>query len=355
MSSRRKLLIFAGMVVGILILAGLLRPVVTQHAIPDGNVVLDQAYTLTTVHEGDLVALGGSLTLTAASRVTGDAALVGETVSVAGQVDGNLVAAGQTFRLEPGARVAGDLSITVSTIIIGGQVAGSVDLSGGAVTILDSAVFGAGVSVCGQTIVDQRAAAAALPCLTPSVQPFGQGVPALALIALALVGALTLTGLSALSVTFFPRQISHIEEAVRAKPRSYGGVGLAAYGLAVGLFAAVMFLIAVLPPLGLLLVPVFLILGLLLLLLSVSGLVTLTVMLGDWLLRRAAQAPQPPLIAGVAGSLTLSAGLGVVALLPHGWAIGALLLGVVSSVGLGAALSTRAGTRPVGRTYFIQG
>ncbi len=355
MSSRRNFLIFAAAVVGILILALLVRPVITQRAVPDGNVVLDGSFELTDAHEGDLVALGGSITLTSTSRVTGSASLLGETVIAAGQVDGDLTSAGKNFTLETSAQVGGNLNVSGSAIIVGGSVSGDLNLSGASVTILPEALIGGEVSACGQTLLDQRPGAAPLRCTTPVVQPFEQGIPVLGLIILAVVGTLTLTGLSALSVTFFPRQISHIEEAMRAKPRSYGGVGLAAYALAVGLFVGVMFLVAILPPLGLVLVPLFLILGLLLLLLSASGLVTLTVMLGDWLLRRVSRLRQPPLIAGVAGSLALSAGLVLISLLPYGALVGVLLLGAASSVGLGASLFTRIGTRPVGRTYFIQG
>ena len=73
---------------------------------------------------------------------------------------------------------------------------------------------------------------------------------------------------------------------MRARPRSFVGVGIATYALMLGVFAAVLFLLAIFPPLGLLLVPLFLILGLILLILCISGLSTLAVMLGDWLLRR---------------------------------------------------------------------
>jgi hypothetical protein len=248
------------------------------------------------------------------------------------------------------------VNATGGSFIIGGTIGGDLNLSGATVTILPSAIIGGDFSVCGaSSYADQRANAARPPCVTQALQPFSQGARTVGVVALAVVAALALTGMSALSVTLFPRQISRIEEAMRARPRSFGGVGLATYALALGLFAALTFLLAVLPPLGLLLVPLFLILGLLLFLLSATGLVTVTVMLGDWLLRRRRGSYMPPLIAGVVGSLALSALVFVVALLPFGAAICGVLLAALSSVGLGASIFTRVGTRPVGRTYFIQG
>jgi len=211
------------------------------------------------------------------------------------------------------------------------------------------------VSACSGNIDDQRVGASQPTCLSAEFQPLAAQARTLVMIVLLVLGTLALTGMSALLVTFFPRQISHIEEAMRARPRRFGGVGIAAYGLAIGVFFALLLLLAILPPLGLLLIPVFLILSLLLFGLSVTGLVTLAVMLGDWLLRHTSKVPTPPLIAAVIGSILLSMGLAGIALLPFGVPISAVLFGAISSVGLGAALFTRIGTRPVGRTYFVQG
>jgi hypothetical protein len=127
------------------------------------------------------------------------------------------------------------------------------------------------------------------------------------------------------------------------------------YALALGVFFAMTLLLATIPPLGLLLLPVFLLLLLLLVVLTMTGLVTAVIMIGDWLLRRMSRLPAPPMIAAVVGSLTLSLALAAIALLPFGFAINFVLLGAFSCVGLGASLFTRIGTRPVGRTYFIQG
>jgi hypothetical protein len=295
---------------------------------------------------------GNSLTIGAAGSVEGNASMIGETLHVAGSVGGDLNAVGKDVFLDPTAHVGGRATLMGAMVTVGGRVDGALVVNDGALTLLPEAAINGAISVaCGVQIDDQRAGQAPIACQSieiPQVQPAGLAV-------LAVISTLVLTGVSALSVTFFPRRISRIEEAMRARPRSFVGVGIATYALVVGVFFGLLFLIAIFPPLGLLLLPVFLVLGLLLAIFCVSGLSTLSVMLGDWMLRRNSRMPVPPLIAAVIGSLTISLGLGVIALLPFGMAISFLLLGAISSVGLGAALFTRIGTRPVGRTYFIQG
>ena len=362
----RNFVIFAGAVAAVLILALLLRQPVTQRAVlDDKNIIVKSDYHVSDTHTGDLVVMGSSsVGIDNTGVVKGNASLIGDAVRVAGMVEGNLTVLGKSVSIDSNAEINGKTSLMGTNIIIGGHINGDLIINGETVTILPNTDINGSVNACGKNVIDRRPDSSIATCNGVDLTPFA---PLLALrnssgdlvgaarLALALFGALLLTGMSVLSVTFFPRQISHIEEAMRARPRSFVGVGIATYALEIGLFFALLFFLAILPPLGLLLIPVFMILSLLLLLLSVSGLVTLVVMLGDWLLRRATRPPMPPLIAAVIGSLALSAGLAVIALLPFGMAISFLLLGAMSSVGLGASLFTRIGTRPVGRTYFIQG
>ena len=153
----------------------------------------------------------------------------------------------------------------------------------------------------------------------------------------------------------FPRQISHIEEAIRTRPRNLVSAGLATFLLLIGLSAALVLALALLPPLGLVLLPLYALLGLGLLVLTIAGLVTLSLVIGDWLVKRAARAPAPPLIAAAVGSLAMAIVLTVLALLPFGLIISLLSIAAVSSLGVGAALLTRMGTRPLRRSYFVQG
>jgi hypothetical protein len=172
---------------------------------------------------------------------------------------------------------------------------------------------------------------------------------------LLVLSSLVLAGFSTLAVTMFPRQVSHIEEAIRARPRNLVGAGFATFLLIIGLSAALVLVLALLPPLGLVLLPVYALLGLGLLVLVIAGLVTLSLVIGEWLVRRATHAPAPPLITAAVGSLALSAVLTVLALLPFGLIISLLSVAAVSSLGVGAALFTRLGTRPLRRSVFVQG
>jgi Polymer-forming cytoskeletal len=370
MRPHRNRLIFVAAIIVLLVLGMLLRPQVAERAAPDKNVIFTSSYQLSTVHDDDLVVVSDTIALNAGSRVSGDASLIGQNLGVAGKVDGDLTLLGETLTLLPSAEIDGDANLAGKSITIDGTIDGDLLVNGTSLLILPTARINGAVNFCGP-INDQRADAAAPICAPPALDPFAQlvalrnqgfdgsgfamQVAPVGMLMFAVIGTLVLVGTSTLAVTFFPRQVSHIEEAMRARPRSFVGVGMATYALIIGLFFALTFLLAIFPPLGFLLIPIFLIVGLLLLILSLSGLVTLAVILGDWLLRRLSRVPQPPLIAAVAGSLALALGLVLVSLLPFGFFISAALLGVVSSVGLGASLFTRVGTRPVGRTYFVQG
>ncbi len=368
MHSRRNFLIFIGMVVLVLVLALVLRnPVRERTSFDDQNVIFQSNFDLSSVHDDNLVVFGSNLDLAPESRVAGDTSLIGDQIQIAGAVQGNLTVLGGSVTVAPGAQLQQDVNLMGTQVTFGGTVAGDLRITAEQVTLLPDAAIGGKIDVCGSKLTDERADAPHPTCTDSSIDPFAAlialrqshlapaGLNLLAMLVVIVGGAVLLTGASVLLVTFFPRQISHIEEAMRARPRGFVGVGIAVYGLEAGLFLAVILLLAVLPPLGLLLIPVFLILALLLLLLALTGLVTLTLMLGDWLLRRISKLPSPPLIAAVVGSLILSALLGGIALLPFGMAINLLLLGGMSTVGLGATLFTRIGTRPLGRTYFIQG
>lgn len=371
MRSRRNFLVFAAAVLGILLLALVLRQPIARQVTSDGkNVFLESDYQLTGVHTGDLVVFGDTLVLDTESRVSGNTSLIGDTITIAGTVDGELSAVGGTLTIGETARL-GSANLMGESVTVGGTLTGDLRVSAEHVILLPAAQFNGVIDICSANVDDQRIGVSAVTCTNDGFNPFaaliairqtsfdgstlGGRMDTLALLGVTIVGMLILTGISVLSVTFFPRQISHIEEAMRARPRSFGGVGVATYALALGIFLAMIVLLALVPPLGLLLVPVYLILLLLLFALTVIGLVTAVIMFGDWLLRRASKLPSPPLIAAVVGSFALSLALAVVALLPFGFAINFVLLAALSCVGLGASLSTRIGTRPVGRTYFVQG
>jgi cytoskeletal protein CcmA (bactofilin family) len=373
MNSRRYWLIFIVIIFALIILGIIARQWVTAQEVSFGEgIKLNSDYRLDGTYEGDLAVFAGDITLAQESQVTGDASLIGGTISVNGSVDGDLTAVGDHVTLAPSSHVSGDLSLTAQEITLGGQVDGDASVSGERVTILPGARIAGDITPCAETVNDQRVDAAALQSCNVSqwFAPF-QALIALrsrastldlmhwsasgsALLTLAFT-ALVLTGISTLAVTLFPRQISRIEEAIRTKPRGLGGAGFAVFALCFGVSAALVLALALLPPVGLLLLPVYLLVGLALLALVAAGLITLSLVIGDWLVRRLARAAAPPLVTVVVGSLALSALLTLVALLPFGYVIGLATVLALSSVGVGAALFTRLGTRPLRRSYFVQG
>jgi hypothetical protein len=166
--------------------------------------------------------------------------------------------------------------------------------------------------------------------------------------------SLVLTGVSALAVAAFPRQISYIEEAILTMPRRVGQAGLLAVLLVIGVTAGVVLLLGVVPPLGLITLPVFGLAALVLLGMTVSGWITVALIVGNWLLRRMSRG-LPPLITVAIGSIVLFAIWHMLALLPFGVLIVLAAMAVLGTVGLGAVVATRLGTRPVRRRYFVQG
>jgi hypothetical protein len=183
---------------------------------------------------------------------------------------------------------------------------------------------------------------------------WGAGFSTVALLASGFV-SLTLSGIGALAVAAFPRQFSTIEEAILTMPRRVGQTGFLVFLLAIGVTAAVVIVLAAAPPLGLVLLPVFVIAAIVFLGMTVTGWVSVALIAGNWLLRRSSGNLVPPLIATAVGSVLLFLLWHVLTLLPFGVLVVLLAMAVLGSVGLGAALTTRMGTRTVRRRYFVQG
>jgi hypothetical protein len=379
MRSTRKLFALGAAVVVMLVLATLARVTMTARVDSDHIIVTD-AYTLGKSVNGSLVVAANSVQLDADSRVAGSASLISRGgVNMNGAVDGNLTIMSDSLTLGESSHIAGNLSFMGSHATIDGRVDGKITLVGGNIKIAPTARISGGVFACGTSSLDDaRAAAPAIqPCSADSaVKTFGplgalasgtanmdvlqtgvarSGGYSRAGLLLATLLSLAFTGVGVLAVTLFPRQFSHIEEAVRATPRSLSGVGCMTVLLAVGIGAGLVLTVAALPALGLLLLPVAAVAGLLLFGMVVAGWITLALILGDWLLRRVTRAALPPLVAVACGSLALCVVWNVLALAPFGLLVGLLAAAILGSVGLGGTLLTRMGTRPLRRSYFVQG
>ncbi len=369
MNTRRNLLIIAALVVGLFMLALFARQNLNPTTLIDGrNVIFSDEYHLNEAVEGDLVVVARVIMLESGARVLGSVSLIGSDISVDGRISDNLTVLGEQIRLGEDSAVGGDASLMGSDTVVNGAIGGNILVQSDTTAFSPDLRAGGAITACADEITAPDAITIA-PCPEEGViQPFEPLIalrsatppelsmfdPLVTLIGVVL-WSITLTGLATIAVTAFPRQISHIEDAVRARPSRFWGVGIAIYALGVGVTLALITLLAIIPPIGLILLPVYLLALVILLALILCGLITLALVVGDLIVRRTGSNHVPPMIAAVAGSLVLSAGLAILVILPFGWLVDVLIVGAISSVGLGASMVTRLGTRPVTRTYFVQG
>lgn len=376
MRNRRGLLVLLLATIALLVVAYLARQRVVTRPLVDGrSVVAQQKYTLIGDTHDDLVVWAETIQLENGHTVGGDASLIGSNISVDSAVSGDLTAMGSSISLGPDAVVRGDATLMGGAVTLDGNVRGDLTITTKKLIIAPDAQLSGDIFACANQVDDSRAAPTKLracaeapssPALsavaTLGRQGFG-AIPggALRMGAIGIIGSLLLSvalcGLATLAVTVFPLQISHIEEAVRTRPGSLIWSGLTVLLAVIGVTSAFVVLLAALPPLGILLLPLAIILCLLFFGASLAGVVTLTMVFGDWLLSRMGHGPYPypPLVTAAVGSVTLVLALHLIALIPYGGLLGLLAFGALLMFGAGAALSTRLGTRPSRRSYFVQG
>jgi hypothetical protein len=318
--------------------------------------------------EGDLIAIARSVMVTETGHVTGNLWVVSDSFLSEGRIDGNLVVISDGFTHD--GVLNGGLTLLADNALIEGRIAGAVNVSATNVSVEPAGLAVQPLQLCASTVVGvseftcSRAGRFALLESLVALRTGGNtgidlSAPLLSgdLLGAAAILALTLgiVGVSALAVAAFPRQISRIEDAIRAQPRSMGGAGLALYALALGVSLGMIVLLGLLPAVGVVLMPIWLLLGIGLLALLLMGWITLSMMIGEWLMRRLSRTGAPPLVTAVAGGLILWAIFAAAAILPFGAPIGGIILALIGAVGAGAALFTRLGTRPLRSSYFVQG
>ena len=377
MSNRYRLLLLLGIVVALVIVGRNARHIfLPEINIASENIVVTDRYTLTRTVEQDFVVLADQVTLGAESHIEGNAAVVGGEVYLNGRVDGTLVTLGEFVTLSPNFVVDGKAAIIGSRIVLDGDFGGDLTLVGEYVTINEGANLNGVVTSCTDSLTDNRVGdfAAVRHCsegdhtLTaldflpfyengislpaPDVQITGLATFMLVLSALF---SLMLSALAVLAVALFPRHISHIEEALHAVPINLSGLGFLTLVLAFGVVVVLVILLATVPPIGLLLLPIVLLGALVLLGMGIIGWVTVALLVGDWVLYRLVQQQQPPIVAVAVGSLALFVGWHMIALIPFGVLVNLLAMVALGSMGLGAVVLTRIGTRPFKHTHFVQG
>lgn len=368
----RKLLVLLVAIIVVLAIGSVAsRAVLNHQASSDENRPIFTAdYTLDTLKTDDLFVLADNAALTASSRVQADAAIIGRnSIKVDGQVDGDLTAMGGNITIGESAQINGNADLIGSHITFAGQINGNLSVVADKLDILPGASYSGSLELCVNTLInetslqtnnrtcaeDERAGWQSLREGTFVSEALSGGGFSFGAFVFTGIVALGLSALAGVIVSIFPRPFGFMSQAIHSLPGRAARVGCFTQILFVALGAGLLVIIAVLPPLGLVLLPIFALLSLPLALLFAVGWVTMALMAGDWLLRQFARRQSPPMLTVIAGSLGLFVIWTLLTILPFGPILGALMPLVVGTVGFGAAIMTRVGTRSPTRTHFVQG
>jgi len=368
----RKLLVFAAVIIVVLVIGSVARVAVVQRVSTNQNgPVFTSSYILKDTKTDDLFVIADFVQLLGNSHIEADASLIGRNrVAVSGVIDGDLTVMGNEIELSTGSQINGDAILIGNNILVNGQVTGRLHVIAEHLRIDENARLSDDTMLCAQNMTiknvdqtlgtrqcgnDERAGWQALRDGTFVQKVLAGGKFSFSSFVFTGLFALGLAALSGLVVTIFPRRFGQMTEAIRTLPRRVSRIGCLTQIFAVALIAGLGILIAVLPPLGLILLPILALLMLPLGLLFVVGWMTMALLAGDWLLRRFARRTSPPMLTVIVGSLGLFLIWMLLGILPYGPVFSLLMVVLTGAVGLGAAIMTRGGTRSPARSYFVQG
>jgi cytoskeletal protein CcmA (bactofilin family) len=375
MRKRRGLLLLGLGVVGVIALANAARyALVRQPLLQSDHVVFEQSYSLFGAVDDNLVVVAETVDLNADSRVNGHVALIGSQMQVNGQITGDLTVLGDRIEFGPDAKVTGNVTLLVDEVKLDGTLGGALNIHGDTLTIAPGAHVAGDIFACVDTLSGNGGESNPIrPCDEGDLLSSTETLQALRdpnvvipllnitvggaaiLVLFSALGSLALSGLSILAVVMFPRQISHIEEAIRLNPRHLGVTGVLLVVFATGVTFAAGALMAAVPALGLVLIPAYLVIAVLFFGMALTGWITLTLIVGDVIVRRLGQVALPPLVIAAAGNISLLLIWNLLALNSVSRLIGLVALGLLGAVGLGAAFTTRMGTKPAHKSYLVQG
>lgn len=169
----------------------------------------------------------------------------------------------------------------------------------------------------------------------------------------ALLIAPVLAGLLALCAVLFPRRLSYLQEVLIRAPGHTIGAGGAIALLVVGLHLVGVVLLATVTPLGAFWLSLCVLMDCGIAVASLGGMAALATLIGDGLLNRR-RALAPPLVCAVVGALVLGAPIAVLLIIPPLAIVGAAALAVWGTLGAGAMIVTRGGTRLRAIGTFVQ-
>lgn len=279
---------------------------------------------------GDQVIVAQDIVLAPGSAVDGDITLMGSRVTAGGQVTGDVIVVADRFVLGDEANISGDLVVCAKEFQRGAtaQVGG---------TIKEECARSSRVSVA-------KAVDSSWTAWRESFW-FRLGT--------AVGGALFFGALAALLTAIFPRPLARMAASVYRAPAVAGGVGCLTILLAVSFSA--LYGLSLLLVLPVVLLPVVLLGWLVLGVLALLGWVALAQPTGVYVLRRLGVEAQPPMLTAGVGGIVLALLLRVWSIFWFTAWIGLVMGAALGSVGLGAVILTRVGSRPYSPRALLSG
>ena len=304
-----------------------------------------------------LVALASVACFAEASDVSGFELRKSYNLKSGEKRSGDQVVMAYTITFEEGSLVDGNVTLTGNRVTLDGQVTGDVVVVADRLNVGDAAHITGDLVACTKNV--ERAPGALIDgefkreCRDSGSVSFGRLVNSgwaswqdsvFFRLGGSIVGALLFGALAALITTVFPRPLVRMSESVYQSPVTAGSIGCLTMLVATGL--TVVYGISLLLVLPLVLLP-FVIVGWLVIgLLSLLGWVALAEPFGIYLLHRFGSGRHPRMIAAVIGGVALFLLIRVWSVFWFTAWIGLLAWMVLGSVGLGAVILTRVGTRP---------
>lgn len=260
------------------------------------------------------------------------------------------------INLEPGSAILGDATLTGSKVKLNAEVVGDVVVVANRLEVGDTAHVTGDLVVCSKELKQNTGARIdgklKKECTTSNRISFSKVVQSgwnswrgslLFRLSASIIGALLFGALAALFTVIFPRPLVRMSETVRQHLFMTGGVGCFTMLVAIGL--TVTYAVSLRLILPLILLPIVMLFWLVGGLLSLIGWIALAGPFGIYVLRLLGMGKQPRMIGAAVGGITL-------ALLLRIWSIfwltawvGLLATAVLGSIGLGAVILTRIGTR----------
>lgn len=290
-----------------------------------GKIVFGDNYTLESGEElnGDLVVFGGNVTVEEDADLNGNLVVFGGTISSNGNLNGDVVVFGGQISLDENAVVAGDV------VTIGGQLtqADGAEIKGEVVKNVSPDI--------------QIPSGRIPPDVTPpsvnfDFNPFWT-------VAGIFYRAVILAALAMLVVVFLKPQMENVSQAIVSQPVMSGGVGLlTVFGgpISIVVVALVMIITLILIPVAALVV----FMGVLAIALAwLFGMIALGNEVGERFTQSINQSWAPAFTAGFGTFLLMLVG-GAIGEIP---CVGWLFVALIGFVGIGAAVLTRFGTRPL--------